>query len=129
MDDIDLSTYFAVQSTRYETSHDVAKAVMMASKTAQVLFRRLESLDTMSVGTSTFIRFRADLGTPRAVFGALLAGGRGVIECQGKTYVVKLPGGRSGPMNTLTMHAEPKPGNQRMYRGTKIKSWEDQFSV
>src|SRR4051812_47712913 len=128
MDDILLPTYFGLQMTRNETPHDVVKAFLDTSKAVRALLRRVEVLDTISVGVSSFIRLRTDLDNPSVILERLRET-RGVIQCEARTYTVKLPGGRTGPMSTLTMHAEPKPGNQRLYKGTKIKGWEDQFPV
>jgi hypothetical protein len=125
-----LNTYFAVQLKDREVSHHVAGAVLHTAKSLGLLFRRLEVLDTVTVGTSSFVRMRADLVNPFPVLDKVYADGRGVISSMaGGDYAVRLFGGRIGKVPNLFMHSAPKVGQARMYRGTKIKRWETQFGA
>lgn len=125
-----LNSYFAVQLKDREVPHHVASAVLHAAKALGLLFRRLEVLDTLTVGVTAFVRMRADLVNPFPVLDKVYAEGRGVISVmKGGDYAVRLFGGRIGKVPNLFMHAAPKVGQARMYRGTKIKRWETQFDA
>lgn len=123
-----LNTYFAVQLKDKEVAHHVAAVVLRTARGLNVLFRRLEVLDTVTVGTLTFVRMRADLLNPYPVLDQIYTDGRGVIgSMTGGEYAVRMPGRPVGKVSNLFMHAAAKLGQTRMYRGTKIKRWEAQF--
>lgn len=125
-----LNTYFAVQLKPGEKTIQVVAAVMNAAKEANILFRRLEQLDTINIGTSSFVRMRTDLLNPYLVLDRLYNDKRAVVSSmQGGEYVARLPGGRMGKVTNLVMHATAKLGQTRMFRGTKIKHWERQFEA
>lgn len=128
--DAPLTAYFAVQLQGKETSHHVAEVVLKAAKEIDLLFRRLEVLDTLSVGGASVVRMRADILNPYPLIDRIHAAGRAVISAgTGGEYIVRFPGGRTGRYPTTTMHAVAKLGQARMYRGTRIKRWECQFEA
>lgn len=125
-----LKTFFAVQLKPAEQAIHVVEAVMKAAKAAGILFRRLELIDSMTVGTQTYVRMRTEIMNPYPILDRLYAEGRGVVSSmQGGEYVARLPGGRMGKVSNIVMHASPKLGQARMFRGTKIKHWERQFEA
>lgn len=124
------SAYFAIQILPDEQAHVVAKLVLSTAKGLGILFRSLEVLDTISLGTHLYARMRADLESALQIVERLeKQSPRGVVfENQGQ-YVVRMPNGRSGKVPYITMHAIAKLGQTRAYRGTKIKRWEQQFEA
>jgi hypothetical protein len=125
-----LNTYFAVQLKPAEQAIHVVEAVLKAAKASSLLFRRLEQLDILTIGTLTLVRMRADLVNPYPVLDRLYAEGRAVVSSmQGGEYVARLPGGRMGKVSNVTMHAIAKLGQPKMFRGTKMKYWERQFEA
>jgi hypothetical protein len=125
-----LNTYFAVQLKQGEQAVHVAEAVMKAAKTEGILFRRLEVLDTMSLGSMSFARMRSEIANPFPILDRLYIEGRAVVNrVQGSEYAVRLQGGRVGKVTNVLMHATAKLGQSRMYRGTKFKYWARQFEA
>ncbi len=126
--DAPTNTYFAIQLLRLENPHNAIQDVFFASRKIRKFFRRLEVLDTFSMGSGCFLRCRTDRTDMLDILQGVQTGGRGVVVLSNGTYVANV-GGRHGPVSTLGMHAEIKEGLQRMYKGTKIKGWEAQFSA
>ena len=125
-----LNTYFAVQMMQHEATIDVVASVMRAAKTLKVMFRRLEILDKMTIGTSTYVRMRADVISSRPILDQLFSDGRAVVGLvPGNGYVVRVSDGRTGKVTNLLMHATSKPGYSRVFRGPKMKFWERQFEA
>jgi len=125
-----LKTYFAVQVQRGEQPIRVVEAVMKSAKGTGILFRKLELIDTVSIGTSTFARMRTDILNPFPLLDKLYEEGRAIVcSMQGGEYVARMPGGRMGRVSNLIMHAIPKLGQTQMFRGTKMKHWERQFEA
>lgn len=128
LDVIPLGVYIAVQLGQGEDTHRVAALYMQTAK-GLPMFRRLEVLDTMTLGNSTYVRMRTDDPNPVPILDRLYDSGRGVIHLAGGEYVVRIPGGRVGKVASLTMSGSAKPGCARLYRGTKIRLWERQFET
>lgn len=129
-DDESLKTYFAVQLKPREAPIHVVAAFMNTAKGLGVFLRRLEVLDTLTVGGTSFVRMRTEILTPSSVLDKLYGDGRSIISSgQDGQYAARLPGGRIGKVAHLTMHAVPKLGQTKMYRGTKMKHWERQFEA
>ena len=126
LDVIPLGTYIAVQLGHGEDTHRVAALYMKTAK-GLPLFRRLEVLDTMTLGMSAYVRMRTDDPNPVPILDRLYDAGRGVIHVAAGEYMVRIPGGRFGKVPSLTMIGSAKPGQARLYRGTKIKLWMRQF--
>jgi hypothetical protein len=125
-----LSTFFAIERKPREEIGDVVAAVLRAAKDCGVLFRRLEVLDTLTLGVTSYTRMRTELVNPFSILDKLYAGGRNVIcSMQGGEYVVRMVGGRMGKISNIIMHATPRLGQSRMFRGTKFKYWERQFET
>lgn len=125
-----LKTYFAVQLLPKEGAHTIAKVILQTARDESILFRRLEVLDTASIGSTTFVRVRSDLINPFPILDKLHSSGRAVISSTANgEYAVRFSGGRTGKVSNLLMHAEARLGQSRMYRGTKIKRWEAQFEA
>ncbi len=126
--DIPLTTHFAVQILSGESDQEIAFTILQASKKLGRLFRRLEVIGTHSIGVTPFLRFRADpVDIAKILQG--VQDDRGIITLGSGGYKVRLPDGRTGSVSTLAMHAPVTVGRQRMFKGTKIKGWENQFPV
>lgn len=124
-----LRTYIAVQVKPDEHPIRVVEAFVRTAGDVKILFRHLELLDTISIGTVTFARMRTDILNPEPILGHLHESGRAVVSSPRKEYEVRLSGGRTGRVSNLIMHATPKVGQSRMFRGTRFKFWERQFEV
>ena len=121
-----LGTYFAVQLLRCEHVKDVARAVMEAADARGVLFRKLQVMDFVSIGTSSYVRFRSDLEEPDAVLTGL---NRGFISFRDGNYRFTFPDGRQGVrFPTTTMCSVQKAGFGQTYSGPKVKRWTQQFA-
>lgn len=119
-----MANYFAVQILRGESVKDVAYAVMMAAEGERVLFRKLQILDCISVGTTPFARFRSDLGElPMS-----LSAERGVISFVDGCYRVSFTDGRQVKYPTTVICSVQKAGFGAVYAGPKIQRWAQQFS-
>ena len=126
--DVPLSTYLAVQMLPTESPLAVAGAICQAGHDRKTLFRRLEVLDVTQIANNPFLRVRSDVLNPHPILEALFAQQRGyVVAGAGGQYSVRLPDGRTGPVQGATMHTPPKPGCHRMFRGPRIKMFERQF--
>lgn len=104
--------------------------MLVASKGVGVLYRHLEALGAFTVGSLEFNRFRSDMGDIEApkVLGFLFGLGRVVIgRLSTGEYELRSPSGRVASISNLVIHMAAKPGETRMYRGTRIKRWEEQF--
>jgi hypothetical protein len=125
-----LRTFFAIQLKQGEGVHHVAEAVLRAAKDVPPLFRRLEVMDKLSIGTGSYVRMRTDMAKPSPVLDKLYNEGRAVVSStQGGDYTIRIPGGRIGKVSNLVMHAVAKTGQSQMFQGTKIKHWERQFGA
>jgi len=121
-----LGTYFAVQLLRCEHIKEVANAVMQAAETRGALFRKLQVMDLVSVGTVTFVRFRSDLANPGAVLTNL---NRGFISFLDGNYRITFADGRQGvKFPTTIMCSVQKVGFGQTFAGPKIKRWAQQFA-
>ena len=125
-----LKTYFAAQLRPGEQPIHVVAALMKAAKEAKILFRHLELLDVVTIGTVSYVRMRSEIVNPYPILDLLYGTGRGVVSSmQGGEYVARLPGGRMGRVSGLVMHATAKLGQTKMFRGTKFKHWDRQFAA
>jgi hypothetical protein len=126
-----LNTYFAIQLKRESEPAEIAVEIFCKhAKELKILFRRIEVLDTIGIGTSTYVRLRSDLTNPFAVLDKIYINGRGVVSSEpGGKYRARIPGGRVGEISHLVMHASPKPGQSRTFRGPKFKYWTRQFEA
>jgi len=121
-----MGTHFAVQLLRCEHMKDVANAVMQAAEARGVLFRKLQVLDFVSVGTSSFVRFRSDLANPAAVLTGL---NRGFIAFSDGNYRCTFADGRQGvKFPTTIMCSVQKVGFGQTFAGPKVKRWAQQFA-
>jgi hypothetical protein len=125
-----LTNHFAVQRRGPETSHEIAEIILRAAKTDGVLFRHLEAFGLVSIGSMNFVRFRSEgAEVARTVLtGIGHSQNRAVIgpSAPGE-YLVWVPGGRSAKVSNLLMHQVARPGETKLYMGTRIKRWEEQF--
>ncbi len=126
-----LNTYFAVQLKPREQAIHVVEAIMKVAVDAGILFRRLEVLDTVTIGTMAFVRVRSEIVNPFPILDRLYsAEGRAVVSAaKGGEYSARMQGGRIGRVTHLLMHATAKLGQTRMFRGTKFKHWDRQFAA
>lgn len=125
-----LKTYFAIQLRVGEAPIQVARAVMDAAKGMSILFRKLEVMDTVTLGTSSFVRMRSEILNPHPILDRLYNDGRAVVSVlPSGEYGVRFQGGRVGKVSQTVMHALPKLGQSRMFRGTKFKYWNRQFAA
>ena len=118
-------TWFAIQ-TEYERPSELVKIILTAANSERILFRRLDTLGTFTVGRHTFLRMKADHPDLAKVFRrlvrehCLVTGGIG-------GYSVTLPDGRFGKVPASTMHTLPSATIRKQYLGTKMKHWQQQF--
>lgn len=124
--DLRPKTYIAVEIPSSLTVHEVAEIVIRAGKAVGVWFRRLESIGLIDMAARKFVRFRIDLDDPKPVLRHVLDQGFGVIYLSNGNYRVYLPP-RVGFVNVSTMMGTPE-SNVRLYKGPKIKGWEDAFA-
>lgn len=123
-----LNTYFAVQLLPREHPQEEAAAICKAAKDVGALFRRLEVIDTLPLGTGLYIRCRSDVVNPYPMLEKLLEKKRGFVAAKPDGgFVVKLANGRVGQLPGSTMHAVARGGFHATYKGPKIKLWERQF--
>lgn len=121
-----LGSYFSIQILRGESYRDVANAVLTASDSLGVLFRKLQVMDIMAVGTTAFVRFRSDITELDKVLQALPTRGRVAADATG-AYVVTFQDGRRGKYPTSTMNSSAKLGFGQTFAGPRIKNWRRQF--
>lgn len=121
-----LSTYFSVQILRGESYKDVAHAFLDTADRLGLLFRKLQVMDIMTVGTTPFVRFRTDLTSVDPVIKEMVNRGSVTVDPAGG-YVAKFLGGRSGKYPTSTMCLQPKLGFGQILMGTRLKRWKQQF--
>lgn len=124
-----LNTWFAVQLLPHETTDDLIKGMLRVARDARILFRRVEFVDSFTLGVATYARMRADLKDAGPLMDKLHMVGYSVIHSVAGEYIARFKGGRIGKISHMVMHAAPKLGQSRMYRATKIKSWEKQFAA
>jgi len=99
---------------------------MQAAETRGALFRKLQVMDLVSVGTVTFVRFRSDLANPGAVLTNL---NRGFISFLDGNYRITFADGRQGvKFPTTIMCSVQKVGFGQTFAGPKIKRWAQQFA-
>lgn len=121
-----LGTYFSLQLLRGESYKDVAHAFLDAAEKLGALFRKLQVMDLMTVGTTTFVRFRTDLTPIEPILSVMSNRGTVSADVTGG-YTVKFLGGRSGKYPTSTMCLQPKLGFGQILMGTRLKRWRQQF--
>lgn len=123
-------TYFAVEiKTSYEKAPDLAKIVLTTAKGLGILFRRLEAMDVIEIGSTKFMRFRTDLTPALPLADALFESGRGVIALSvGGGYRMRTKT-KEGTIPSTTLLAVPRAAGVKTFRGTKIKLWERQFET
>lgn len=130
LEEIPLTTYFAVEQIRGQTDHDIAAEILCAGKRAGTLFRRLECIGTIQLGTRKLSRVRTDLKDPGPLLEKLKAKGHGVVVQSKAGGFEAHFGNRQGRvdgsliMGYLSGH-EPRP--TKLYKGPKIKGWTEQF--
>lgn len=122
-----LGSYFAVQILRGESYRDVANAVLTAAESKGILFRKLQVMDIMAVGTTAFVRFRSDISGLDQVLTTLANRSR-VAADQTGAYIVSFQDGRKGKYPTTTMNSSPKLGFGQTFAGTRIARWKQQFA-
>lgn len=123
---VDAPWHFAVQIKDEENQRSLIKELLHTANSMGVLFRRVEVLGPMSVGSTKLIRCKTDLDTLDPLLDRLNAQGRSTIRPSGPSYTADI-GSRKGVVATATMQAMPLSGYPVVYRGTKIKFWERQF--
>lgn len=123
-------TYFAVEvKTSYEKTIDLAKVVLTVAKAQGILFRRLEAMDVIEIGSTKFMRFRTDLQPATQLVDAILNEGRGVIAANAAGGYELRSRTKNGPVPSTRILSTPRAAGTKMFRGTKIKLWERQFDA
>lgn len=120
-----LGTYFAIQPLRGENYKQLSAMIMEAADKKGILFRKLQVLDTITVGAFSFIRFRSDTID---IWEIVKGWDRGVILPSLDGFQVILKGGKTGKFPAATMCTGPKIGFGQIYAGTRIKRWKQQFT-
>jgi hypothetical protein len=119
-------TYFAVELRPGEDAKAVSQTVLRTAKTANVLFKRLESMGHFQIGSTELVRFRTDASNISPVLIALRAQGRAIVEAQESGYLLR-KNGRQGAVPPYRMLAVSCPDGQAVYLGTANEFWEEQF--
>jgi hypothetical protein len=125
---VNAKTYFAVQAKTYETARDVSRLVLQAAATVGISFKRLESMDILSVGTTNFVRFRSDVVDATPILDALEAQGRGSIRLEGIRYMLRAKGRVGSIPTTRILSAPCVTSQQQVYLGTSVQQWAEQFA-
>lgn len=120
-------TYFAVQTYKDENPDNLASLICQTAKKARADFQGLEYLSTEAIGTTPYARFRTDLADADSLLDKLMETGRGVVRRQSGTFMLKTPDGRHGIVPGERMFSVARNG--RVYRGTSMKLWEEQFAA
>lgn len=119
------SNTFAVEVRPREALSTVAELVLRTAHAEGLKFVKMEYLDSFSVGTRQFGRFRVD-----DYIGDLVekvhATGRGVVLVNEGTYQVRV-GERRAPIPITTMHAISRSPSQ--FRGPGAQHWTRQFDT
>jgi hypothetical protein len=123
-----LGSYFAIQILRGESYRDVVKAFLFAAEESGVLFRKLQVMDIMAIGTTAFVRIRSDVADLSKVLEKMTNRSRVSADSTG-SYVVNFQDGRSGKYPTTTMNSSHKLGFGQTFVGTRIQRWKQQFAV
>jgi hypothetical protein len=121
-------SYFAIEAMSGETSDDVARLILKTAEESGLRFVGLECLSTESFGMATFFRFRTDLPDVSTIIDSLWDRGRGVIQNKARGgFMLRTSNGRSGSVSGTRMYGAPR--QNRVYRGTAMKFWEEQFGA
>jgi hypothetical protein len=126
---IPLGHHFAVQLHRGETQPRVAEAVLYTADKMKLSFRKLQTLDILSVGALHYVRMRTDLPEQGALIDRFLREGRAVISQMSGIYLARFPDGRIGRVPASSIQIAARMGQDKLYKGTKIKRWEQQFEA
>jgi len=122
-----IDTYFAIQILRCEKPEEAVKEILTVAQGMGIFFRRLELIDTLDLASCKFVKVRTDLVDPAQLIEALFASGRGYVVREGVKFVVNLVSGRTGNVPTFTMLSPGRPGATKMFFGTQIEKWSEQF--
>lgn len=125
-EEITLDTYLAVERANWQNDHDVAALVISTGKQAKTLFRRLESLGNIELGSKKLSRFRMDLKDITPVLDLLKAKGHGVIYKTDDGSFEAHFQTRTGKVSSGLFVGYDYQSN-KVYRGPKIKGWTNQF--
>ena len=117
------SNTFAVEVRPQEALSTVAELILRTAHSEGLKFLKMEFLDTFTVGTRTFGRFRIDdyIGDLVEKINDM---GRGVILVNEGTYQIRI-GDRKAPIPISTMHAISRSPSR--YRGPGAQHWDRQF--
>lgn len=125
------TSLFAVQVFgRIDVASSSAAAFLRSAAAVGITFRQLDFLDTFTVGTMEFARFRADLINAWPVLDRLFEEGRSVIgpggtDTKPHAFLARLTTGKTGTVSFNTMTAAARA--PRSFRGTALDHWERQF--
>lgn len=124
---INAKTYFAIQIQRQERASEIAELVLSTAEKVGSRFKRLESLDTITIGSTCLLRFRSDVDDATPFLDVLVGQKRGVVRMQEWKYFL-VCNGRKGTIPTTTMLSTPcRTDQQCVYLGTAIPHWQQQF--
>jgi len=119
-----LTTYFAVEAKKGESSHDVAALILQTATNLGFKFQVLEAMDTITVGAASFVRFRSDIHHETSLLDAL---GRGTIALRDGMCRAILTCGVMRPYPLARLLTTPRLGQSRTYRGPGQPYAERQF--
>jgi hypothetical protein len=121
--------FFAIQFYPVDSKLSVAEVILRKAEELGVRFKTLEALDVTSLGSSEYLRFRADLTIQEVekVLNALYSPTLSVILPGGPGgYLCKMKNGRTGvvPFAKMQIISIDHP---RGFRGNALAHWERQF--
>lgn len=130
--EIPLNQYLAIQVGPRESHAVAVEAFCTTAKMMGALFRRVETVGSLTVGMKSFLRMRTDLDRTRireVLRKMVEVTGRGVVYVTDEgRYEVQFPltvyGGRKGTVSSGSMHTLSL-GPFVLYRGPKIKRWRE----
>lgn len=124
-EEIRLTTYLAVEMLPRQLPEQVAERVIRGGKVVGTWFRRLEQLGVFDLGGRKFVRFRTDLTETRPLLQHLLGLGHAVAYAGSDGFEVEFPV-RKGKISSMVM-VGTSDLNRKLYKGPKIKGWEQAF--
>jgi hypothetical protein len=120
--------FSGLQLLENENPHQAIHQLLLVIDALNLYCTTVEVFGILTQGNSSFVRFRTDCPLKEVLFDTLIDSGRGVIIPDAvRGYRVKFPSGREGALNCSQMLAPRVPGQNRIYRGPKVKNWDRQF--
>lgn len=119
--------FSGLQLREDEHPHKAIHELLLVIDALDLYCTTVEVFGVLTQGRHRFVRFRTDCPLKEVLFDALIDSDRAVIIPDAGGYRVKFPTGREGRLNCTQMLAPKVPGQNRIYKGPKVKYWDRQF--